>query len=91
MQRPRLTSLTVDAAETLADEWASCGADGAICPNDIAHLTPLIRLVVVQSMDADVALAAGMAMMRIGPEAPRTKTLLREVPTSFQPHFDEAA
>lgn len=81
MQHPALSTVAVDAAETLEDEFLARAADGVICANDILHIRPLIRLAVAHAQASDLATMAGLAVIRGGKESQRASRLLREVDT----------
>jgi hypothetical protein len=86
-----LTQRVVEAAEAFEERFLEAAADGEITTDEVAFLTPVVRLVVVSSQQADLARAAGMAVIKGGIGAKRAMDLLHQIDASQDPFEFEAA
>jgi hypothetical protein len=84
VQHAAISTMAVEAAEVLEDEFRACAADGVICAAEIAYLLPKVRTVLVKTQKVDLVQAAAIALIRGGQQSPRATRLLREVET-FMP------
>ncbi len=79
-----ISQQAVDAAEAVEDAVEMASADGVICDREIAYLLPKVRLMVATVREADLARAAGMAVIKGGVGAKRAQDLLHQIDTRME-------
>ena len=77
-QEARITTILVDHTEDLLDTWAEYWNDGVLDTTERRQIEDRLHLVYRQSVDVDEATAIGVAMFRLGPDAPRVERLMGE-------------
>ena len=90
MQTQPLSRITVQEIEDILDMWIELAADGELCHRDQAAIRKEIEEAYDAAIATDEAQAAGIAMMRNGPQSKRVKHLTRIYITDHS-HPDEAA
>jgi hypothetical protein len=79
-----LSQQAVDAAEAVEDAVVMASADGVICERELAYLLPKVQLMVMTAREADLARAAGMAVIKGGVGAKRAQDLLHQIDAHWE-------
>ena len=77
-QEARITTILVDHAEDLLDTWNDSWKDGVLDLTERRQIEDCLKLVYRQSVDVDESAAITVAMLRLGPDAPRVERLMGE-------------